>query len=104
MEKLAEIIKADLKRGHEVEREEKTALLPEIDALLNVYRVQKPGTEMLKKLHNDLQDLKGALRVFCRIRPLIDRELMMNDTIAVCSPNQFSVSVTGAKKNAAEAC
>ena len=26
--------------------------------------------EIRKKLHNELEDIKGKIRVFCRIRPL----------------------------------
>ncbi len=30
--------------------------------------------EQRRKLHNELVDLKGAIRVFCRIRPLLPHE------------------------------
>lgn len=28
-----------------------------------------------KKLHNELEDMKGKIRVFCRVRPLTSSEL-----------------------------
>ncbi|XP_045175313.2 carboxy-terminal kinesin 2-like isoform X2 [Mercenaria mercenaria] len=32
-----------------------------------------------RKLHNTIQELKGNIRVFCRVRPLIGEELLGND-------------------------
>lgn len=34
---------------------------------------------MRRKLHNTIQELKGNIRVFCRVRPLIGEELLGND-------------------------
>ena len=33
-----------------------------------------------KKLHNQIEDMKGAIRVFCRIRPLSSSELIRGNT------------------------
>jgi len=33
-----------------------------------------------KKLHNTIEDLKGSIRVFCRVRPLSQREEELGDT------------------------
>lgn len=45
------------------------ALIVELEA-----KVQK-GETLRRKLHNDVQELKGNIRVFCRIRPLLKSEL-----------------------------
>lgn len=46
-----------------------------------------------KKYHNQIQDMKGAIRVFCRFRPLVRRERDMGDTIAARKVDEFSVEV-----------
>ncbi|KAK3882358.1 hypothetical protein Pcinc_013265 [Petrolisthes cinctipes] len=33
---------------------------------------------MRRKLHNQVQELKGNIRVFCRVRPLINDEISAN--------------------------
>jgi len=97
LDKVAEMIQADMVVAHAAEREDKGDLLPPIEALLNIYRVQAPGCHILRKMHNDMQDLKGALRVFCRIRPLNKRELGLNDTIVVEADSEMDVHVTSSK-------
>ncbi|KAK4303928.1 hypothetical protein Pmani_024102 [Petrolisthes manimaculis] len=32
-----------------------------------------------RKLHNQVQELKGNIRVFCRVRPLINNEISANE-------------------------
>jgi len=46
-----------------------------------------------KKYHNQLQDLKGAIRVYCRIRPKIKREI--EDGIALRKNDAFTVELEG---------
>jgi len=33
-----------------------------------------------RRLHNVIEDLKGQIRVFCRIRPLSEKEMLLGDT------------------------
>ena len=50
-----------------------------------------------KDLHNQLEDMKGAIRLFCRIRPLSNSELEREESkipITVAS-DEFTVSVNG---------
>jgi len=44
-----------------------------------------------KRYHNQLQDLKGAIRVYARVRPVVDREL--GQAIAVRKLDSFSLEV-----------
>lgn len=97
LKKMGELIAADMEVAKSVEREEKQAMLPAMEALLNVFRKFAPGDTMLRKLHNDMQDLKGALRVFCRIRPLNKRELALNDVIVVEAKSEMDVTVVSSK-------
>lgn len=46
-----------------------------------------------KKLHNVVEDLKGAIRVFCRIRPMNSREKGMNDHMVTSQPNPMTLEV-----------
>merc|ERR1711871_222307 len=43
----------------------------------------KPVDAQRKKLHNAIEDLKGAIRVFCRVRPISKTEAARGDTACV---------------------
>jgi len=51
------------------------------------------ASKVRRHLHNQLQDLKGATRVFCRVRPLNKRERGLGDAIAVFPVAGMSVDV-----------
>jgi len=85
------IISSELDAAREAEREERLRKLPNIEALIGVLRAV--GDTQLRQFHNDLQDLKGALRVFCRVRPLNKREKGLGDTVGVEIVDPFTVSV-----------
>jgi hypothetical protein len=50
-----------------------------------------------KELHNQLEDMKGAIRLFCRIRPLsnteLEREESKHNVISIL--DEFTVTFTG---------
>lgn len=74
--------KCDMKDIDSV-REAKEMLKKAIDTALNagVPEDDLVDSEMLrKKLHNTVEDLKGAIRVFCRVRPINSREKGLNDS------------------------
>jgi len=48
-----------------------------------------------KKLHNTVEDLKGSIRVFCRIRPLSKKETTAGDTNVTKQINVQTVEVGG---------
>jgi len=48
-----------------------------------------------KKLHNAIEDLKGSIRVFCRIRPLSSKEKEQGDTQITESKSSMSLAVEG---------
>ena len=51
-----------------------------------------------RALHNQLMDLKGAIRVFCRVRPLLPREQAAQQATALaCDLLTNSVTVTGSR-------
>ncbi|XP_076117035.1 carboxy-terminal kinesin 2-like [Mytilus galloprovincialis] len=69
---------------------------------ISKYDIRTFETER-RKLHNQIQELKGNIRVFCRVRPLLDHEKRGNicklDHISFPGPNKIDVVKT---KNAKE--
>ena len=66
-------------KSHLEEALEKVAKLEKLSAeqaeSLEGYRVKERGYETeRRKLHNTIQELKGNIRVFCRVRPLLGEE------------------------------
>ena len=56
-----------------------------------------------RALHNQLVDLKGAIRVFCRVRPLLTRERAANlEAATSCHPLDNTITVIGNRYVAAE--
>lgn len=54
-----------------------------------------------KKLHNQIEDMKGKIRVFCRVRPLNKREQDMDSPECVEIQDEMQMQITtrtGAKK------
>lgn len=50
--------------------------------------------ELRKKLHNELIEMKGNIRVFCRVRPILQVEKDKGDIVSTCSfPGQDSIIV-----------
>jgi len=56
-----------------------------------------------RALHNQLVDLKGAIRVFCRVRPLLAKERAANlEAATSCQPLDNTITVIGNRYDAAE--
>ncbi|XP_055998157.1 carboxy-terminal kinesin 2-like isoform X2 [Ostrea edulis] len=54
--------------------------LADMEAQIENYKIKDQEHEtMRRKLHNTIQELKGNIRVFCRVRPLLGDELLGND-------------------------
>jgi len=57
-----------------------------------------------RALHNQLVDLKGAIRVFCRVRPLLARERAAKlEAATSCNLLNNTITVTGIRYAAAGA-
>lgn len=50
-----------------------------------------------KDLHNQLEDMKGAIRLFCRIRPLSNTELEREESkqMIVVADDEFTATIQG---------
>ena len=60
-----------------------------------------------KKVHNMLEDMKGKIRVFCRIRPMNEKEKEMNCTSIIAIVDEFTVNLEskyGPKNYSFDAC
>merc|ERR1719502_1919147 len=58
------------------------------EANLNEFELRR------RKLHNAIEDLKGSIRVFCRVRPLSKKEKDQGDADVTKRVDEMTVSVT----------
>merc|ERR1712057_160194 len=54
-----------------------------------------------RKFHNAIEDLKGSIRVFCRVRPLSTWELEQGDESIIDQVDCMTVSVTNKEQSTA---
>ena len=60
----------------------------------------KSADKYSKKLHNMIEDLKGSIRVFCRVRPLSSKEKDQHDTGIINQEDSMTVQIyQGMDKN-----
>jgi len=57
----------------------------------------KDAESRRKKLHNTIEDIKGSIRVFCRVRPLSTREKEKGDTKVTKGVDAMTLAVEGTK-------
>eukprot|EP00928_Gymnodinium_smaydae_P041826 TRINITY_DN2825_c0_g1_i1.p1 TRINITY_DN2825_c0_g1~~TRINITY_DN2825_c0_g1_i1.p1 ORF type:complete len:1318 (-),score=339.79 TRINITY_DN2825_c0_g1_i1:32-3430(-) len=88
------------KRNEELDdkcEELKVALQPTIDrcnAQLQISHNRFLEEQKLRRrLHNHIQDMKGTIRVFCRVRPMIHREKAQGDILSLRKLDHFSVEL-----------
>ena len=51
----------------------------------------KENVRMRKALHNEVQDMKGKIRVYCRARPMNSSEISRKSNEIVSFPDEFSI-------------
>ncbi|KAF9440576.1 kinesin-domain-containing protein [Macrolepiota fuliginosa MF-IS2] len=56
-----------------------------------------------RKLHNMVQELKGNIRVFCRVRPVLSSDFINNPALSSSSPLSSTPSPTGSPEDIASA-
>eukprot|EP00877_Chromochloris_zofingiensis_P014605 jgi/Chrzof1/9399/Cz04g01170.t1 len=88
LEELREM-KADIQR-----KEKQQAMIIEnqakrLEELENLY---KDEVVARKKAHNAIQDLKGKIRVFCRVRPMLDFESSKGQSFALNFPDELTIA------------
>jgi len=55
----------------------------------------RPADSQRRKMHNLIQNMRGQIRVYCRIRPMSERERQLGETEALHAHNGTSVEVAG---------
>jgi len=50
-------------------------------------------TVQRKRLHNVIEDMKGKIRVYCRVRPMNQSEIARNCMDAVTIIDQFTLKI-----------
>ena len=81
------ILKSKLSTQNDVVQDQTTVIesrekeIMELNAIVEVSK-QKifEHEEMRKKLHNEIQELKGNIRVFCRVRPQLNEEVLSEES------------------------
>lgn len=48
-----------------------------------------------KTYYNQIEDLKGKIRVFCRCRPISNEEVNRGNKVCIAFPDDFTVVITG---------
>ena len=57
-------------------------------------------TIIRKRLHNQIEDMKGKIRVFCRVRPMSDREQQLGSLPVVTIVDQYTLKIKVKKEGA----
>uniref|UniRef100_A0A804RNB4 Kinesin-like protein n=1 Tax=Zea mays TaxID=4577 RepID=A0A804RNB4_MAIZE len=60
--------------------------------LVELENLYKQEQVLRKRYYNTIEDMKGKIRVFCRLRPLSDKELSFEEKNIVCSPDEFTIA------------
>merc|ERR1711974_291568 len=70
----------------------------------NVELTDKYTKEMLlrKKYYNQIEDMKGKVRVYCRARPLSKTELNRGNFSVVQSPDEYTVKINTTNRGTKE--
>jgi len=87
--KLKAKVESATKRAEAAEEKVKQAQ-PMIDEITQKWLDEQT---LRKKLHNQLQDMKGAIRVYCRFRPMVKRELEKGDVAVLTKKDSMNVEI-----------
>ncbi|XP_062227043.1 kinesin-like protein KIN-14I [Phragmites australis] len=60
--------------------------------LVELENLYKQEQVLRKRYYNTIEDMKGKIRVFCRLRPLSDKEFSLEEKNIVCSPDEFTIA------------
>ncbi len=81
-------------------REEMEAKVAIIEAkMIKAQEAFKEERILRIKYHNMVEDMKGKIRVYCRIRPMSRTEKKRGDEMCTIGEDQFSISVTRIARN-----
>uniref|UniRef100_A0A383VU44 Kinesin motor domain-containing protein n=1 Tax=Tetradesmus obliquus TaxID=3088 RepID=A0A383VU44_TETOB len=83
----------ELKKDIERKEKQQAAIIEnQAKRLEELDRLYREEVVARKRAHNALQDAKGKIRVYCRVRPMLEFEAAKSQTPAVSMPNELTVS------------
>ena len=62
-------------------------------------KAMRKEQSLRKKYYNEMEDMKGKIRVYCRVRPMLDHEKVKKCTECVEIPDDETINVKIAEKN-----
>lgn len=83
------IMQQDIQRKEKAHAELIQSQAKRLEELENLYKDEQVTR---KKLFNTIQDMKGKIRVYCRIRPMLDFEEQRGQKPALFAPDELTVS------------
>lgn len=85
-----EVIRSESKLGEEILVRQVNDLVKEREILRSKYDDE---TLMRKRLHNIIEDMKGKIRVFCRVRPMSNSEVQIGSLPVVTIVDQYTLKL-----------
>ncbi|KAF8058864.1 KIN14I [Scenedesmus sp. PABB004] len=83
----------ELKRDVERKERQQAAIIEnQARRLEELDRLYREEVVARKRAHNALQDAKGKIRVYCRLRPMLDFEAAKKQVPAISVPNELTVA------------
>jgi hypothetical protein len=89
LEELREM-KEDVERREKAQAEVISQQAKRLEELDSLYRDE---AIMRKKIFNQMEDMKGKIRVYCRVRPVLKMELDRGQTEAVMIPDELTIGL-----------
>jgi hypothetical protein len=83
-------LKADVERREKGQAELIAGQAKRLDELEKLYRDESLAR---KKIYNAMEDMKGKIRVYCRVRPILDFESSRGQVSAVEIPDELSIAL-----------
>ncbi|CAI2172972.1 10155_t:CDS:2 [Funneliformis geosporum] len=99
LHKNVQVLNKDLRYKYEKIEEKKSLQESRLKQILENYNGLNSEENTRKELHNQLLDLKGNIRVMCRVRPCTDKE---NDVVLAklkCSDDKRSIEISTERKS-----
>eukprot|EP00033_Pygsuia_biforma_P001844 GCRY01002062.1.p1 GENE.GCRY01002062.1~~GCRY01002062.1.p1 ORF type:complete len:1326 (+),score=511.11 GCRY01002062.1:180-4157(+) len=86
---------AKLKAEYDEMKREVVGLKDDNERLLKAY---KDESRLRKKYFNEMEDMKGKIRVYCRVRPLSNSEKQMGSQSIVDQPDEYTLVVKASEE------
>lgn len=82
--------KEDVERREKAQAELIAGQAKRLEELDKLYRDEALAR---KKIHNAMEDMKGKIRVYCRVRPMLDFERSRGQVMAIETPDELTIAL-----------